>query len=200
MLNRFQLPAVIVLSALIWATVLWCTGQPLSWELAQPYGITAAAVAGLLVVFDRWIWHWPLLNGWMVNTPHIDGTWDVLLQSNYIDSAGAPIGPIPAKLIAIQTHSTLIVRMLSDKSASHTIGYDIRDTGGGVYEIMGVYVNEPRYEFRASSGIHYGTFKLQLVGGAGQQLIGHYWTDRNTSGTFVATNRRVRKIDDLQRV
>ena len=199
MLNRFQLPAVLILSAIIWTGVLWFGKQSLSWELAQPYGITAGTMAALLVAFDRWVWHWPILRGWLVTTPNIDGTWDVSLRSSYVDNNGTAIGPISAKLVATQTHSSLIVRLVSEKSASHTIGYDIRDTGGGVFEIMGVYINEPRYEFREPGGIHYGTFKLQLIEGAAPELIGHYWTDRKTSGTFVATNKRARKVGDMQR-
>ncbi|WP_425482093.1 hypothetical protein [Devosia marina] len=125
--------------------------------------------------------------------PHIDGIWEVTLQSTYTDpNTGQKISPIVGTMIVTQTLSTLVVRLETSKQSSQTLGYSIRDVGGGAYEVLGVYQSDPTLEHRVGSPIHYGTFKLRLDQSPLPTLQGHYWTDRNTSGQFTARNRQPR--------
>ena len=43
------------------------------WELATS-GSFAAGLAYFLL--DRWLWKWPILQGWLIEFPDLTGTWE----------------------------------------------------------------------------------------------------------------------------
>lgn len=193
MFNKFHALSILVVSVIVWGVALKITGVELSWEHMRPYSITASSVTALVFVFEKYTWHWPIFRGWLSEAPHIDGEWDVTLVSTYVDpDTEKLVDPIVGLMTVTQTLGSLVVTLETKKQSSRTIGYDIVKLGDGNFEVLGVYQSDPAIEHRPMSPIHYGTFKLRLHTSPDQQLVGHYWTDRGTSGTFRATNRRKR--------
>ena len=64
--------------------------------------------------------------------------------------------------------------------------------------MSGVYRNEPRYQDRGHSQIHFGAVWLQVIDTPAQKLEGHYWTDRNTAGEMLVTDRQKLKFQDFR--
>ena len=60
--------------------------------------------------------------------------------------------------------------------------------------MSGVYRNEPRFEARERSEIHYGAVWLRIITQPAKQLGGHYWTDRATAGEMELTARQKEKF------
>lgn len=93
-------------------------------------------------------------------------------------------------MVIRQTFSTLSMRLLTQESTSTLVGTEIICSADGLYCISGVYRNEPWFDFRNRSAIHYGALWLQIAEDEKEKTIaGHYWTDRSTAGSMRLTHR-----------
>jgi hypothetical protein len=87
---------------------------------------------------------------------------------------------------------------MTKESASHLVGTEIVCALDGLYCVSGVYRNEPRYQDRTHSQIHFGALWLRVIDTPTQMLEGHYWTDRNTAGEMQLTEKRREKFQDFE--
>ena len=71
---------------------------------------------------------------------------------------------------------------LAQTAVIHKIAAEINKASDGTYRLAAVYRNEPKLSVRDRSPIHYGAFVLDVQGDPAKDLVGHYWTDRNTRG------------------
>jgi hypothetical protein len=152
-------------------------------EWLAPIG-PAVTVAGIgLAVFNRWVWHFPLIRK-IHGRPVLRGTWHGELASQWINpQTGEGIPPDPDVFLAIrQTFWTVSVRLITKESKSHSLNASVRDTGDRVYELAYVYTNTPRASVRDRSEVHYGAAVLAAPVDRTAGLEGHYFTDRNTRG------------------
>ena len=78
------------------------------------------------------------------------------------------------------------------------VGTEIVCSVDGLYCVSGVYRNEPRYQDRGRSQIHYGAVWLQVIDTPVQMLEGHYRTDRNTAGEMRLIARQREKFQDFK--
>lgn len=97
------------------------------------------------------------------------------------------IAPITAYLVARQTFSTLSLRMLTSESSSELVTAEISKARDGTYRLVGVYRNEPKLSVRDRSPIHYGALVLEVQRDPVTNLVGYYWTDRNSRGELTTT-------------
>ncbi|KSV72241.1 hypothetical protein N183_27110 [Sinorhizobium sp. Sb3] len=75
--------------------------------------------------------------------------------------------------------------------------FDIKDDG--TTYVYGVYQSDPDIHLRGKvSEIHYGSFKYKVVVAPIMELIGHYWTDRNTTGSIVMRDRVLGYFDSYE--
>jgi hypothetical protein len=189
-LERFSLPVILLLAVAAWGATLYLSGIPLSWDHIKPYGITLAVVSGTLTAFDRlgWKW-WPFRL--LSKIPDLNGTWRVDLHSTYVvPQTGERVAPISGFASIRQTYSKLSIRLMTKDSASFLIASNVLHRDDGTIEIAGVYQSEPKVHLRGTeSEIHYGSFKVRLVGNPVEAIDGHYWTDRHTKGTVAYTSR-----------
>lgn len=152
-------------------------------EWLAPIG-PAVTVAGIgLALFNRWVWHFPLIR-MLHGRPVLRGTWHGELASQWINpQTGRGIPPDPDVFLAIrQTFWTVSVRLITNESKSQSVTASLRDTGHGVYELVYVYTNTPRVSVRDRSEVHYGAVVLAAPVDRAAGLEGHYFTDRNTRG------------------
>jgi len=196
--DRF-IKAIIYIAAAAWTAVLFINHEPLKPALLTPLSTVVTVVVWIALFFDLWLWKLPVLHGWFVKRPVIDGTWKVAFRSDYINpETGAATPPLEGYMVIKQTHSKLTMRLLTAESTSELVGNEIVCATDGSYCVSGVYSNEPRLEVRHRSPIHYGGIRLKVIEQPAQQLIGHYWTDRKTAGEIELTQRRSKRFQTFQ--
>src|ERR1700688_795807 len=181
--------AIIYTAVAVWAIVLLVTGQKLSSDLLRPLSAVTSVMVLLSIAFELWLWKLPFLHGWLVKRPVLTGNWRAELRSNWKDASGATIPPVEGYVVIRQTFLNLSLRLMTKESSSHLVGNEVVCSVGGLYCVSGVYRNEPRYEDRSHSPIHYGAVWLQVIDTPTQMLEGHYWTDRNTAGEMRLNER-----------
>jgi SMODS-associating 2TM, beta-strand rich effector domain len=190
--------AIIYTAVAVWAIALLVTGQKLSFDLLRPLSGVTSIVVLLAMAFELWLWKLSFLHGWFVKRPLVEGSWHAELRSNWKDGSGAPIPPIEGYVVIRQTLLNLSLRLLTKESSSHLVGTEIVCAADGQYCVSGVYRNEPRYQDRGHSQIHFGAVWLQVIDTPTQMLQGHYWTDRNTAGEMLLTDRQKPKFQDFK--
>ena len=190
--------AIIYTAVAVWAIVLLVTGQKLSSDLLRPLSTVTSVVVLLSIAFELWLWKLPFLHGWLVKRPVLTGTWRAELRSNWKDASGAAIPPVEGYVVIRQTFLNLSLRLMTKESSSHLVGTEIVCSVDGLYCVSGVYRNEPRYQDRSHSEIHFGAVWLQVIDTPTQMLQGHYWTDRDTAGEMLLTDRQKKKFQDFK--
>jgi hypothetical protein len=190
--------AIIYTAVAVWAIALLLSGQKPSLDLLRPFSTVTSVVLLLGVAFELWLWKLRFLHGWLVKRPVIEGTWRAELRSNWKDATGAAISPVEGYVVIRQTFLNLSLRLLTKESSSHLVGAEIVCSADGLYCVSGVYRNEPRYQDRDHSEIHYGAVWLEVIDRPARMLQGHYWTDRNTAGEMRLTERQKNKFQDFE--
>lgn len=191
--SRRHIQGLIYFTVFVLTVILYANHEQLQGPTLRYAANTASIVLFAVFIFDAWLWRLPVWRGWLVKRPSIAGTWRVTLQSHWIDPAtGKGIGPIEGFMVVRQSLSTLYMRQFTRESTSELLGTEVVCSIDGFYCVSGVYRNVPKYDFRHRSEIHHGALWLE-VEDPDKKMTGHYWTDRNSAGTMVLTDRRPRK-------
>lgn len=192
MKSRLHIVVFLGLTSAAWAALLLLRGVPIAWAHLWPFGLVVSFLVLVVTVFDRYAWAWPILQGWYVERPDLRGTWRVTLQTQWKDPATGQIpGPNTCYMAVRQTHSSLSMRLMTAESASWLVAQNIVVSEDGLFQVTGVYMNEPELHLRGvRSEIHYGAILLDVHGQPPTDLQGKYWTDRQTRGTMQLTDRR----------
>src|SRR5271156_760685 len=195
--ERFTKP-IIYFTVLAWTVVLYINHQTLTPSFLKPLSTVTSVVLCAVMAFELWLWRLPWLH-WFVKRPVIDGVWKVGIRSDWKDpSTGAPVSPVEGYMVIRQTLSTLSMRLLTAESSSELVGTEIVCSADGLYCVSGVYRNEPRFEVRDRSAIHYGAVWLKIIDEPAKKVTGHYWTDRQTAGEMEFSNRRNKRFQTFQ--
>lgn len=190
MLTRIQISAFLGLSVALWIGMLAARGVPLSWDMLGPFSGVVGGVSLILLIFDAWAWKYPIFRGWLIKRPVLVGTWRTELQSNWINpETNTGIAPIHCFMVIRQTASKLSIRLVTPESTSETVSAGIETCSDGTFEISCTYRNKPRSAYRRRSQVHYGAMLLNADGATPMRLEGEYWTDRNTLGSLILTDR-----------
>jgi hypothetical protein len=189
---------IIYLTVSVWTVLLYLNHRTFTSSLLKPLSTVTTVVLYAVMAFDLWLWRLPWLH-WFVKRPFIDGIWKVEMRSDWKDpSTGSPISPVEGYMVIRQTLSTLSMRLLTAESSSELVGTEIVCSADRLYCVSGVYRNEPRYEVRDRSPIHYGGVWLRVSDEPPKQLSGHYWTDRKTAGEIYLTDQRSKKLQTFE--
>jgi SMODS-associating 2TM, beta-strand rich effector domain len=87
-----------------------------------------------------------------------------------------------------QTYSSISIRLKTESSSSFLIAERLIRHGDGACEVIGGYQSDPSIHLRGKqSEIHYGYFRYSVTGNPPTEMSGHYWTDRNTTGSIRLT-------------
>lgn len=191
LLNKTSVSILLIIAIAVWGGFLWVLGIELTWEHAQPYSLTLAAITSCLWLFDRYIWRiWPIQK--VIRRPDLNGTWRVSLQSTYKHPGSAePVDPVSGFAVVRQTFSSISIRLMTEQAESFLVAssFDIQ-TDGTTY-LYGAYQSDPSIHLRSGiSEIHYGSFRYKLIGRPPNQISGHYWTDRSTNGSISLIERK----------
>lgn len=199
MISRLHLTPIVLLVGGTWLVLLVINGVAVELRWLGSLTTVVPVLLVLLGVFDNWLWKSPWLTGWFTNRPILCGTWQVTLQTEWVDpNTGTTPGPITCYMAVRQTFSTLSMRLMTSESASLLIAPNIVRSNDGLFQVAGVYMNKPNLTQRGQSSekrseIHYGAILLDVQGRPATSLEGHYWTDRRTMGTmhFRAKSKKV---------
>lgn len=163
------------------------------------YGTLAASTMAattcwiLWVFFKKWLWRLPLLQGWLVKIPNLNGSWSGEMRSTWLDpktNKGIPAIVTTAKITQTLTEITIDFQTgeMESQSVVATVSCDPHRR---ITEIKYIYQSEPEATVRHRSEMHYGAAKLGVRReGSKLTLRGDYWTSRKTTGTIELTKNR----------
>jgi len=202
--SRLHIATFLALSILIWTIVLLVQGASLDIALLKPFGIVVGILVLIGAIFEKYLWRIPLIHGWFVQRPDLRGTWLVDLSSDWIDpDTNEPSGKRECYLSVSQSLSSLQMNLMSEESESWFIASEIRKSKNELnYQIVGVYANKPNIQLRGTrSEIHQGALILEAHGPPNHpnELIGEFWTDRKTCGTFRAHSRITTNVTNFNK-
>ena len=192
MLTRIHIASLVIITMVSWFLCLWVQGLVnMDLKLFGPFSLVVGIVTVIIGVFNKWAWSWRIFKGWYVKRPDLRGTWKVELKSNWISpETQEEIPPIIVYMAVRQSLITMSMRLMTPESKSELITHSIEQLEDAIYQVAGIYRNEPGIELQGKrSEIHYGSIILNVVGDPPIFLEGHYWTDRNTRGSMKLTDR-----------
>ena len=199
MLTENQLKTLVGVAVVIWAGVLVIQRQPVSLHSLAPFSYVVTGLSIVLVLWERWLWAWPVFRPWLNSQPDLRGTWKGALLSDWIDpQTNQHPGPREVYYVIRQTYSTIDVRMLTVESVSESLSGNVFADKVGVYKLAFTYRNIPRLLERARSPVHHGGSLLSLIGAPIHKLDGEYWTDRATAGELTFTVRTKKIVHDFE--
>lgn len=194
--SRIHVSALLLFASTVWGLMLIAGGVALPPGAFGPFSVVVGALVFALSIFDVWLWRVPVLQGWFVRRPVLHGTWRVTFHSDWIDPATQQrIAPKVGYMAVRQTYTSLSMKLMTDESTSSLVAEGLSVLPDGTFKVFAVYRNESRIAVRDRSPIHYGAFALDVQGSPAARMEGAYWTDRNTRGDMVLSDRRKQVVD-----
>jgi len=202
--NTINIKTLIGISVAVFAVLLFALGKLGVYDLTVSTGFFRAysfalTITTFLVGLLLWQgWKFPLLRGWLVHVPNLNGTWDGELQSDWINpETQKGIDPITSILTIKQTlfGTSCVVRTGEMTSYSISAGVE-RDKNNHIEKLVYTYRSEPRPGVTGRSAMHHGTAVLEFSKSPEWQFEGRYFTERNTTGelNFKFRNRKTDTI------
>ncbi len=122
--------------------------RPLDIIQTEPTRRTWATVRhGLsLAAFDKWLWHWSVPRGVLVNRTDLRGTWHVELRSTWRElGTGLEMPPIEGYPVVSRMYPTLGMRIFTAQSESLLRGAEIFANDDDTVGVVAVYHNEQNW-------------------------------------------------------
>jgi hypothetical protein len=183
----------------VWASILYVSKVELriNWEALKRIPETIAVYSVLHLIFTSYAWRFPILQGWLVPYPDLQGTWKGFLESTWVDPrTGLRVAAVPVVLVITQSFSSINCTMHSSESSSYSNAAQISaEDESDVLRLSYNYTNRPKAGVRDRSEIHDGAAILRIARTSPRALEGEYWTDRKTTGDMRLTFES-RKLTD----
>jgi hypothetical protein len=182
-MTRSQITALLGLATLTWGTWLLFAGVTVGLVYLTPFSLTVGVLVGAITLFNMYLWRWPVFRSTLSDRPILCGTWQLEIESNFVDEVTGDKKKIEAYYLIRQTYTQLSIRLLTKETTSKTLSAQLIKSDDGEWTLQGTYLDTPAVPFREQSKIHYGAFLLRLAGDPISSFHGQYWTDRDTKGT-----------------
>lgn len=198
MTNRLIVNAIASVVASVFAFGVWLSDDPKNFGWLRFYSAAVLLVTLLLMLWEHWVWRWPIIQRIPKIPRSVRGTWKGEIKSHWIDpSTGAPVSPKAIFLVVRQTASTVKVDIHTDESTSRSGIGSVQQVGGS-WTLDYMYLNTPLLSVQDRSRIHHGSCSLQLAGLPTVRMAGQYWTDRDSKGELTFADHRVKLADDYR--
>lgn len=190
---------------LAYGLVLYLSGVRIDADVRRGLAYFPALATFLLIMWDLWVWHWPLI--WRASSrPRLDGLWAVTLHptaESRIPEDGNR-GPISAYLVIKQTYWTIALRLFTAESSSISRSFFWDGVHGtGTEWLTFIYDNAPMQRHQNRSTRHLGACSLRPGNRQPVEMEGMYFTDRYTQGdmslTFVSRKTDAGSFDEAGR-
>jgi SMODS-associating 2TM, beta-strand rich effector domain len=184
----------------VWSTLLYISkvGLVINWESVKQLPTVITVYATLSYAFTTWLWRIPLLQGWLVPYPDLQGTWQGEIRTTWRDAENGISGtPIPVILVIRQTFSSLSCTMHTITSDSRSTAAQLSHDPDGTIRLTYNYTNRPRAVVRDQIPMHDGAAILRLVLRPKRCLEGEYWTNRRSIGDISVKFRSRTLLEDF---
>jgi len=169
----------------VWTTLLYITKTSLmiNWNSVKQLPTVVTIYATLSYAFTKWLWRIPLLQGWLVPFPDLQGTWQGEIRTAWKDpKTGRNGAPIPVVLVIKQNFIAITCTMHTINSDSYSTAAQLSQDADGTLRLTYNYTNRPKATVRDRIAMHDGAAILRLVLHPKRCLEGEYWTNRQTMG------------------
>lgn len=188
-------------SALSWLGIALLTGVDMSKPLDFVRLLPNVATIDLLLFagFTKWGWRWKVFRGWLVPFPDLNGTWQGIIQTTWVNpKTGEKPGPIPTILTIKQSFGRIscVMRTGEMTSYSYAEGFKL-EKEQQIRQLAYSYTSKPTPSATNRSRPHEGTMVFDVIGKPASKLKGHYWTDRKTTGEVTLVFRDKNLMDDV---
>jgi hypothetical protein len=173
---------VVALVAAAVLVIVLVTGQSIDRDGYKWISGIAGAIVLILLVYDRWVWRWPLIRKiaeW-TGTPVLHGTWKGTLDYE-ADAEGNP-GSADFFMTVQQTYTDIEIHSYVSTSESHSMAAKLERPSRGQKMLWFIYRSEAPILGQTTNRPHHGGVKLNLVGSPVNEIHGSYWTDRRGRG------------------
>jgi hypothetical protein len=181
--TRAQVTALLGLAVITWGAWLLFAGVSVGLNYLAPFSLTVGVIVGSVSLFNLYLWRWPGFQSMLSDRPILRGTWQLEIESNFVDEATGQRKRVEGYYLIRQTYSQLSIRLLTKETTSKTLCAQLVKSEDGEWTLQGTFLDTPAVSLRGQSSIHYGAFWLRLSGDPVSSFHGQYWTDRNTKGT-----------------
>ncbi len=198
MTKRTLIQAGVLAVLAVFTFGLWASGVAIEAWWLRFYSTAVMVVSALWTAWDRWLWRtkWPQRSPSV--PPAIHGTWKGTVSSLWRDpETGASPAPKAAYLVVRQSATTVSAAMFTDEARSRSTLAHV-DGAAGMDTLSYTYLSRPSVSVEDRSRMHHGTAMLDIVGRPGRRLHGRYWTDRDSRGELLFTERVSELAADLQ--
>jgi hypothetical protein len=140
-----------------------------------PVAAGVTAVTCFYVIFEKWLWRWPIMRGWLVQLPDLTGTWLAISLSETFP------GPKYYSLVTIDHgFDRLTYRAWRPESTVKSVACSVEKKDQDI-RVFVAYENEVGVS-PAKHGIdHEGCLRMTLLNKRCQKiwkLEGEYWTNK----------------------
>jgi len=198
--KSFALILLIISTFVLWI-IAQIKGVDLSdfWVLLKQIPDVAFINGIIFVLFAKWGWKLKIFQGWLVPFPDLNGTWEGVIQSTWVDpETNKSPDPIPVLLTIKQSFLKLSCVMRTSEMVSHSFTEDFKiDHEKQIKQIVYSYMSKPTVNLSERSSIHEGTIVFDIIGKPVNKLSGQYWTSRKTTGSIELTFREKALLDQL---
>lgn len=193
--TRIQISIVLAIAVISWFIVLLVQGTTITLDHLAPFTAVVGVLVILSLLVEHIFWRKAWLQKWFVSMPDLNGTWKVVINSDWVNpETGETPPPIECFMGVKQTLSTLQMHLMTPESESWFSAHSINESQSGHgYQITAVYTNKPSVHLRNNrSSMHLGALVMDTHGEdemLPDSIIGEYWTDRKTTGLISLTNK-----------
>lgn len=186
----------IVLAVLLVGSWL-ADGSP-NMGLLKFLSVAGTTVFAAFLLWEHWAWRLPLVQMLPKVPRNIRGTWRGVLKSQWIDpQTGKQIPEKTVYLVVRQNASTVRTALYTNESRSTSSLAKVSDFDGDSI-LHYLYFNKPSIGVESRSRMHHGSTALDVAGSPAKRLAGRYWTDRDSKGELVFTERSKVLVDDYE--
>ena len=195
----------IIINLVISVLVLWVIARVRTidlsdiWLLLKQIPDVAFVIGLIFALFAKWGWKLKIFQGWLVSFPDLNGTWQGIIKTTWINPKTNTIPePIPVILTIKQTFIYISCVMRTAEMVSYSFAEEFRlDSGNQIKQIVYSYASNPKLTVGERSVPHYGTIILDIIGTPERRLKGQYWTARKSTGEVELSYREKKLLEDL---
>jgi len=150
-------------------------------------------------IFVKWAWKWRIFRDWLVPFPDLQGTWQGVVMSSWVDSkTNNRVAAISCILSIKQSFTKISCVMRTMEMASYSFAEDFRiEADNQIRQFCYSYTSRPLPSVTDRSPIHKGTIIFSIIGKPAKKLSGYYWTARKTTGEIELTYRCRDILDEI---
>lgn len=175
-----------IITLYIAAAVILFEGLGSEKQFLQRTSWVPAAIVVALTIYEHWLWKIGPLG-----IPVLDGTWKVVLTSNWRDPDDQDTAVVRSGYFVFRQTATLLsVTLYTEESGSLTLASHLQREKNGQYSLSWMYQNVSQLDPKKSP-MHYGAVVThQLSGRRPSNIRGVYFTNRLSDGSFKTSGER----------